>query len=311
MALLALTLALLAMTMATTAIEEKPLDMALDSFDDRYQGCGPAMEEALKTLNRSDFKNNPLFAQVWPKAVAEWQKWGGRVSPLLSSAQAIAIMAYTMNQTIMGQCFSEQFNNKVQVAACSPQEYRDNFHFKTLHFLLTNALATLRVAQGRKCRCVYRGVKKYKFKANLHAIVRFGQFASSSLYENVSRQFGNTTMFKVQTCHGAEIQEFSKFPHQKEVLIPPFEKFNVTKVIEDGEKVEIHLNSIGTYSKYNCEWLTGGSIPRTPASSEDDHQVHQDSPRNEATKTTKATTTTMAAFAIMASMWSLWPPQPL
>uniref|UniRef100_A0A8C3UMJ9 NAD(P)(+)--arginine ADP-ribosyltransferase n=1 Tax=Catharus ustulatus TaxID=91951 RepID=A0A8C3UMJ9_CATUS len=95
MALLALTLALLAMTVATRIIKEKPLDMALDSFDDQYQGCGPAMKEALPALHRSEFQKNPRFAKYWSAAVAEWQKLGSPVSPLSSSDQAIAIRAYT------------------------------------------------------------------------------------------------------------------------------------------------------------------------------------------------------------------------
>ncbi|XP_032921747.1 erythroblast NAD(P)(+)--arginine ADP-ribosyltransferase-like [Catharus ustulatus] len=255
MALLALTLALLAMTVTTVAITLKPLDMALDSFDDQYQGCVPAMRAELPALNCSEFENNPLFAKVWPKAVAKWQSEGSPVSPLSSSAQAIAIMAYTMSDLY------RRFNKKVREAGRSPQEYRDNFHFKTLHFLLTNALATLRAAQGQQCRWVYRGVRMYKFKAKVGDIVRFGQFASSTIHKNVSKKFGTTTMFKVKTCQGADIQAYSYYSDEAEVLIPPFEEFKVTKVIEKGEKVEIHLDSIGTYSKYNCEWLRGAIKP--------------------------------------------------
>ncbi|KAF4791664.1 NAD(P)(+)--arginine ADP-ribosyltransferase 2 [Turdus rufiventris] len=259
MALLALTLALLAMTVATTAIEEKLLDMAPDSFDDQYQKCRRIMEDQLPTMNISDSQKNSLFSQVWPKAVAEWQRRGSSVSPLSSPGQAIAIMAYTM-----GDLYKE-FNKKVREAGHSRQEYWDNFHFKTLHFLLTDALATLGDSQkGKKCHFVLRGVKNKLFKAQPGAIIRFGQFASSTLRENIIHRFGTTTVFKVQTCHGAYIKAFSYFPNEEEVLIPPFEKFNVTKVIKDGEKVQIHLDSIGTYSKYNCEWLRGGSVPRVP-----------------------------------------------
>ncbi|NXM87816.1 NARE ribosyltransferase, partial [Oenanthe oenanthe] len=225
MALLAHTLALLAMTVATTAITEKPLDMAPDSFDDQYKGCGPAMKAELSALNHSEFQNNSFFAKTWPEAVGKWQNMGSPVSPLSSSAQAIAIMAYTMNN------LHGEFNKEVSVAGRSPQEYRENFHFKTLHFLLTDALATLRAAQKEQgCYCVFRGVDDYKFNAKVGDIVRFGRFASSTLCTNVIEQFGTTTVFKVQTCHGASIQEFSEYPKEKEVLIPPFEKFKVTDV---------------------------------------------------------------------------------
>ena len=131
MALLALTLALLAMSKATFAIMV-PLDMAPDSFDDQYQGCGDAMKAQLPSLKHSEFQNNSQFAELWPLARAMWQRWDSPLSPLSSSDQAIAIMAYTM---------ASQFNGEVKAAGRSPKEYRDNFHFKTLHFLLTDAPA--------------------------------------------------------------------------------------------------------------------------------------------------------------------------
>ncbi|XP_041272920.1 erythroblast NAD(P)(+)--arginine ADP-ribosyltransferase-like [Onychostruthus taczanowskii] len=256
MAPLAQTLALLAMTVATTAIEVIPLDMAQDSFDDQYWGCGPAMTAALPALNSFEFQQNPLFAQAWPKAIAEWQSRGSPLSPLSSPAQAIALMAYTMNDLY------EQFNVAVRTAGRSRQEYRDNFHFKTLHFLLTQALVTLRDTQRLGCPKVYRGVRKYRFKAKRGDVVRFGQFSSASQSEETAEMFGDATVFQVHTCHGVEIQEFSNYPGEKEVLIPPFETFEVIEVSQKGGRARIELRSTGTFSNYNCEWLQGGSVPR-------------------------------------------------
>uniref|UniRef100_A0A8C3MC12 NAD(P)(+)--arginine ADP-ribosyltransferase n=1 Tax=Geospiza parvula TaxID=87175 RepID=A0A8C3MC12_GEOPR len=208
------------------------LDMAQDSFDDQYQDCGPAMAEVLSALNRSELQQNPLFAQAWTKATAEWHKRGSPVSPLASPAQAIALMAFTMDDLY------REFNAAVRTAGRSSQEYRDNFHFKTLHFLLTQALATLRATRGPQCHNVYRGVDGVRFKAEYGDIVRFGQFASASQSQTASQQFGMDTVFQVHTCHGAEIREFSKYPHEKEVLIPPFETFEVIKVGQEGRKGE-------------------------------------------------------------------------
>ncbi|NXH26300.1 NRT2 ribosyltransferase, partial [Myiagra hebetior] len=248
MAPLAHTLALLAMTVATAAITVLPLDMAQNSFDDQYRGCGPAMAKALLALNRSELQQNPLFTRGWAKAVAAWRSRGSPVSPLSSSDQAIALMAYTMDELY------DKFNKAVRVAGSSHQEYRDNFHFKTLHFLLTQALVTLR---GQKCYDVFRGVHDKQFVAQRGDRVRFGQFASSSLSEREARHFGNDTVFQVHTCHGVCIQEFSYYPHEKEVLIPPFETFEVTDVTKDKKGARIQLRSTGTHSNYNCAWLKG------------------------------------------------------
>ncbi|KAL9870009.1 erythroblast NAD(P)(+)--arginine ADP-ribosyltransferase-like [Geothlypis trichas] len=252
MALLAWTLALLAMAMATTAVRVFPLDMAPDTFDDQYRGCGPAMKVELPALNNSEFHKNKEFAEVWVKAAAKIHSRGPSASPL-SPDQATAIMALTKTDP-------RTFNEALRVVGHSRQEYRDNFHFKTLHFLLTDALATLRDAQKGQCRDTFLSVGGARFEAQRGDTVRFGQFMpmfpSKPFYESPRE-----TTFKVHTCHGVEITLFMENPEPRIVLIPPFETFKVTQYTRQGDKTQIQLQSTGTYSKYNCEWLRGGSIP--------------------------------------------------
>uniref|UniRef100_A0A8C5NNU7 NAD(P)(+)--arginine ADP-ribosyltransferase n=1 Tax=Junco hyemalis TaxID=40217 RepID=A0A8C5NNU7_JUNHY len=254
MAPLAQTLALLAMAMATTAVTTVnviPLDMAPDSFDDQYQGCGPAMKAALLTLSGSEFQQNKEFAEVWVKAAAKWQSRGPPVSPL-SPDQATAIMAFTMTRT---------FNDAVRVVGRSRQLYQDNFHFKTLHFLLTDALATLRDAQKGQCRDAFLKVCNIRFETQRGDTVRFSQFMpvfpSKQIGECPSERL--ETVVKLHTCHGVEIQFFSEHREPAIVLIPPFETFDVTQYTQEGDKAQIRLQSTGTFSKYNCEWLGGNT----------------------------------------------------
>ncbi|KAL9869989.1 erythroblast NAD(P)(+)--arginine ADP-ribosyltransferase-like [Geothlypis trichas] len=246
---LAQTLALLAMAMATTAVDVIPLDMAQGSFDDQYRGCGPAMTEALPALNGSEFEQNKEFAEVWVKAAAEWQRRGPPESPL-SPDQATAIMAFTMGR------FTRMFNEAMRVAGRSHQEYRDNFHFKTLHFLLTDALATLRDAQKGQCWDVFLKVCGTQFEAQRGDTVRFGLFVPMFPSKPIG-DCSNATLLEVHTCHGVEITLFTEDPEPDIVLIPPFETFNVTQYTRQGDKTQIQLRSAGTYSKYNCEWLGG------------------------------------------------------
>ncbi|KAF4791514.1 NAD(P)(+)--arginine ADP-ribosyltransferase 2 [Turdus rufiventris] len=262
---LPLTLAVLAITATTTAtivppgatnatFVVVPLDMAPDSFDDQYQGCGRAMAAALPALNRSELRRGGHFAEAWALAAAEWRVRPSLVSPL-SPAQAIALLAYTAPVPL-----HRTFNAAVRTAGRSGREYRDDFHFKTLHFLLSEALAALRAAQGPRCHRVFRGVTGVRFEARRGRRVRFGHFASASLRQESARGFGTDTAFEVRTCQGAAIRNFSFFPHEDEVLIPPYETFevtDVTNVTEGGDKARIELRSAGTWSKYNCEWLRG------------------------------------------------------
>ncbi|NXS86687.1 NAR1 ribosyltransferase, partial [Erpornis zantholeuca] len=158
---------------------------------------------------------------------------------------AIALLAYTAPLDL-----HRAFNAAVRRAGRSGRDYRDSFHFKALHFLLTRALVALRDAGGRGCHLVFRGVSGLRFRARPGDIVRFGHFASASLRNESSWSFGTDTAFQVCTCQGAAIREFSFFPHEEEVLIPPFETFEVTEVTQDGDRARIQLRSSGTHSNY-------------------------------------------------------------
>ncbi|XP_063038563.1 LOW QUALITY PROTEIN: GPI-linked NAD(P)(+)--arginine ADP-ribosyltransferase 1-like [Melospiza melodia melodia] len=264
-------------TAATPRAGGAPGYMAPASFDDQYRGCGRAMAAELPALNRSELRRGARFAEAWALAAAQWRLRPPPRSPRspLSPAQAVALMAYTAPVPL-----HREFNEAVRAAGRSRREYRDNFHFKTLHFLLTQAVVALRDAQGPRCHRAFRGVRGVRFSARAGDTVRFGHFASASLRNESSWGFGTDAAFQVLTCHGAAIREFSFFPHEEEVLIPPFETFevtDVTNVAEGGDKARIHLRSTGTFSNYNCEWLreqrcgdgpcvfdTGWSVPRSP-----------------------------------------------
>ncbi|XP_066427392.1 GPI-linked NAD(P)(+)--arginine ADP-ribosyltransferase 1-like [Molothrus aeneus] len=262
---------------ATPAVVAVTLDMAPAAFDDQYRGCGRAMAARLPALNRSELRRGGPWAEAWALAAAQWR---GRPAPPgpaspLSPEQAIALMAYTAPLPL-----HREFNEAVRQAGRSRREYRDNFHFKTLHFLLTQAVAALRGSVSPRCLRVFRGVRGVRFAARRGDSVRFGHFASASLRNESSWGFGTDAAFQVLTCQGAAVREFSFFPHEEEVLIPPFETFevtDVTNVTKEGDKARIQLRSTGTFSNYNCEWLReqrcgdgpcvfnmGWSIPRTP-----------------------------------------------
>ncbi|NWV73979.1 NAR1 ribosyltransferase, partial [Dasyornis broadbenti] len=258
-------LAMTTMTTTTAATTVPPgatplvvaLDMAPASFDDQYRGCGRAMTAAVPALNRSELQRGGHLAEAWALAAAEWRlrtspgSRGSRGSPL-SPAQATALLAYTAPVPL-----HRTFNAAVREAGRSRREYLDNFHFKALHFLLTDALATLRDTRGQRCHRAFRGVRGVRFEARPGRTVRFGHFASASLRNESSWGFGTDTAFQVRTCQGVAIREFSFFPHEDEVLIPPSETFNVTDVTTEGDRTRIGLSSTGSRSNYNCEWLRG------------------------------------------------------
>ncbi|NXU93146.1 NRT2 ribosyltransferase, partial [Xiphorhynchus elegans] len=265
MAPLPLSLALLALSSATTAPlaprdprdvpEEVTLDMSPSSFDDRYVGCAHAMAAALPTLNHSEFHANGDFAAAWALATAEWRVRGSPRPPKspLSPAQAIALLAYTAPLPL-----HRSFNAASRVGGRSRVDYLDSFPFKALHFLLSQALGVLRGAGGPRCHRVFRGVRGVRFSTRVGRRVRFGHFASASRRNESAWAFGGDSVFRVETCHGVGIREFSFFPDEDEVLIPPAETFEVTDVAAvAGQGARIGLRSVGVHSNYNCEWVRG------------------------------------------------------
>ncbi|XP_031466340.1 NAD(P)(+)--arginine ADP-ribosyltransferase 2-like [Phasianus colchicus] len=227
-----------------------PMNMAPDSFDDQYEGCGQMMWNRLQMVNYTEFTKNYVYADGWRKAAAVWQKRGGHLSqPPLRREQAIAVLAYTAASPLY-----QQLNAATRQGGRSHQNYCFYFHFKTLHFLLTQALRSLR---GFKPYCyhVYRGVGSIRFTAQRGTAVRFGQFTSASLRKEVALKFGQVTFFVIKTCYGVPIKQFSFYPSEDEVLIPPYEVFEVTNFSIVNGRSQIHLRSKGKKSKYNCELL--------------------------------------------------------
>ncbi|XP_057245560.1 NAD(P)(+)--arginine ADP-ribosyltransferase 2-like, partial [Malurus melanocephalus] len=159
------------MSMAILAIDVVPMDMAPNSFDDRYWGCRHKMTPELPKLKDAELQRNTLFAEAWTQAEAEWQSRRSTPPPLLSLDQTIALIAYTGSPSLY-----KEFNAAVREAGRSGQHYRDNFHFKSLHFLLTTALDSLR---GVQCESVYVVEGNIQFETKRGERVRFGQFMST------------------------------------------------------------------------------------------------------------------------------------
>ncbi|XP_062830466.1 GPI-linked NAD(P)(+)--arginine ADP-ribosyltransferase 1 [Anolis carolinensis] len=233
--------------------KESPLDLASTSFDDQYKGCAEQMEAELEALNQTEFATNRLYAEAWTEAASRWTERRMSTSKLplgLRPEHAMAVMAYTAQGR-----FHRDFNAAVREAGRTREAYLQSFHFKTFHFLLTRALQALGATSQPRCQKVYRGVRNVRFVSERLRPVRFGHFASSSLKNESAKQFGTDTFFTIQTCFGVNVQNFSFFPGEEEVLIPPFEKFKVANFTKTRETTFIHLLSLEDHSLHNCVFI--------------------------------------------------------
>ncbi|XP_054020887.1 GPI-linked NAD(P)(+)--arginine ADP-ribosyltransferase 1 [Dryobates pubescens] len=234
------------------SIREVELDMAPTSFDDQYKGCTKMMEKELEELNHTEFTTNSLYSKEWTLATQQWLSQSGAGGPrVLSPQQEVALLVYTRHSDLY-----RAFNRNVSQAGSSLRFYLESFHFKVLHFLLSQALATLRATPGAEaCLSVYRGVEGIRFTTQPGRSIRFGHFTSTSLSREKALTFGQDTLFSLETCYGVLISDYSIYPGEEEVLIPPFESFVVISVTQHGDQAEIQLVSQAGLSNYNCEFV--------------------------------------------------------
>uniref|UniRef100_A0A8C1V200 NAD(P)(+)--arginine ADP-ribosyltransferase n=1 Tax=Cyprinus carpio TaxID=7962 RepID=A0A8C1V200_CYPCA len=220
-----------------------PLDMALDSVDDQYEGCREKMAKLVETeYLKKELKNSDILSYPWNEYENKVP-----VGVKLKKNHLIAIRVYTSD------CVYKYFNKEVR---SDKSKYKDKtFKWYSLHFLLTEAIQILKETQNQ-CRSIYRGTN-IEFQGQKGTEFRFGSFTSFSLEPSEANRFGTKSCFEIKNYKGAELTQYSEFSNEKEVLVPPYEMFRVTDVkIRDQnyswcETVFI-LEFIGTSSQLNC-----------------------------------------------------------
>ncbi|XP_070346922.1 ecto-ADP-ribosyltransferase 5 isoform X9 [Equus asinus] len=99
------------------------------------------------------------------------------------------------------------------------------------------------------------------FKAQHGIAVMVYTNSSNTLYWELNqavRTGGGSRESYMRTCFGAPIHALSVFPKEREVLIPPYEVFLVTRFSQDGAQSLVTLQSYNqTCSHFNCAYLGG------------------------------------------------------
>ncbi|KAL1278825.1 hypothetical protein QQF64_025498 [Cirrhinus molitorella] len=222
------------------------LDMALDSVDDQYDSCTEKMMNLLKLKYLAKERSGSAeFDKTWQ----EGEENAKKSEDNLQQIHSVAIHVYTNKD-------SKVYSNFNNATRTDKQKYREGaFTWYSLHFLLTKAIQILKKTQNR-CYVTYRGTN-VKFDVRSEE-VRLSSFSSSSLDRKVIQGFGNVSCFEIYTCQGANLTKYSKYPEEKEVLIPPYETFKVTAVKNRTDQPDLWcdtvfvLNSTGTRSNLKC-----------------------------------------------------------
>ncbi|XP_039770967.1 T-cell ecto-ADP-ribosyltransferase 1-like [Ornithorhynchus anatinus] len=192
-------------------VESQEIEMTMEynAFDDQYKGCEEKMDSKAPQLLKDEKRCNKVLRDAWNSAKTKWQKEiEKKVSPLPSDFRkqyGIAVIMYT-NKT-----FSKDFNRAVRTNGRSLEDYKENFHYKAIHYYLTRALQllpkvnfTTKLYRGSQNKFTYRGTGP----------IRFGQFCSTSQDRSISAQFGNRTFYTIRAWLGVYIKNFSYYPEE-------------------------------------------------------------------------------------------------
>ncbi|KAF7656363.1 hypothetical protein LDENG_00042540 [Lucifuga dentata] len=152
--------------------------------------------------------------------------------------------------------FHETFNDAVRHGR---EQYSTSFPFHSYQFLLTIAVQLLKENQ-EGCHKTFRRSNDV-FTGEVSKIIRFGSFVSSYFKTHMTA-YGIKTCFKIKTCYGASLKRYSNYDIDEVVLIPPYEKFKIKKILTGMHncKVIYDLKSAGVLSDLNCK-ATGKPAP--------------------------------------------------
>ncbi|XP_055012785.1 ecto-ADP-ribosyltransferase 5-like [Boleophthalmus pectinirostris] len=238
-----------------------PLSMMDKSVDDMYDDCSKEMAKKVKNVYfPREMKNNTLFKSAWENkeknATTEYEK----SHKTLTKKQIQALLVYTEEAPKVYKPLN------VAVRDSAAKYGTDKFKYHALHYWLTTAIQKLNSA--KTCQTTYRRSPRLTFTGKLNQEIRFGQFTSTSFNPNLI-SFGTITCFQIKTCLGASIKDYSSIPNEDEVLIPPYEMFKITQIVEGKDYGKLKncrkifvLKSTGSQSfGISCDHsLSGGRV---------------------------------------------------
>ncbi|XP_026999237.2 T-cell ecto-ADP-ribosyltransferase 1-like [Tachysurus fulvidraco] len=224
----------------------KMLNMAPDAVDDDFLECRDKMLKVVTdSLLQEELDSEKEFKDLWSKYSGTCRK----NIPGGTSLPTDALQSYGNSRFK----FRINFNNLVYSLGTNSTTYRD-FHFKSLHFLLSDSLRLLNPTNT--CRTVYYGTnKKYNV---LGTKVRFGMFLNPTTSKSDAIDYVDTdegSLFIINSCSVVDIEQKPCYCEELQYLLSPAEVFIVQKVENGSECTEITLNHSGFLSNHHCSFF--------------------------------------------------------
>nr|XP_055051426.1 GPI-linked NAD(P)(+)--arginine ADP-ribosyltransferase 1-like [Misgurnus anguillicaudatus] len=223
-----------------------------------YKTCRDEMlQRVIKPggLLQRELNNNIDFRSMWKaNATCEMKIPGG------TQEHMAALKSYADANRKFHKSFNTQLYNK----GTNITMYRDQFSFKSLHFLLTDGMQLLR-KENMPCRNVYSGTEK-KYNIAVKDLIRFGSFFPAHLSFNVAFEDAvdsDGTIFNITSCTVINLDETWCKSEEIDLLISPNEAFEVEDIRKVGPKDEkmtmVILKPSAFPSSFDCSYLFSSS----------------------------------------------------
>lgn len=228
------------------------LDMTPDAVDDLYTGC---REQAMKTFIESGLLTKELdldegFKKAWTDNVNCSKLIHGGVKEHTTALSAIG----------NDENFRKTFNDAVKTLGVNESIYESSFHFKSLHFLLMDAIKLVQNQNTKQCRTLYF-LTEDKYTAQVGSKVRLGGFTIvTESYSELQKfeDFDGHFLFNVTSCFFLNLDGSACIKDSDMVLISPAEEFTVKNVAKVNDQVNeaiytvIILEQPEMKSSHNC-----------------------------------------------------------
>ncbi|XP_055779877.1 T-cell ecto-ADP-ribosyltransferase 1-like [Salvelinus fontinalis] len=222
--------------------QAKVMDMVPNAVDDQYTHCREQMWKKVVEggLLEEELKGSIEYSSAWQA------KQCTKLIPGGVKQHTDALVAYGHG----GNVFRKIFNQAVETQGGNVTVYNGNFRFKSLHFLLMDAM---RLLKTENCQTVFRGPSK-EYEAQVGSEVRFGRFTTTKAKRSDAEEAASDSgiLFNIISCTVVNIDEYTCFSDSIDQLISPAEVFRVAEVNnvrnKDHEYREIVLTSSRTHS---------------------------------------------------------------
>ncbi|XP_016357374.1 T-cell ecto-ADP-ribosyltransferase 2 [Sinocyclocheilus anshuiensis] len=258
---------LLLLYTSVVQITEEVIHMGLfpEAADYSFYNCRKEMLQMVTKsggLLQTELNNNADFKTMWRNATSK------KAIPGSTPEHMAALQSYVEATPE----FHEKFKKLVQNNGRGSSTSQDEFPFKSLFFLLTDAM---QLEGQKKCRTVYSGTEK-EYSTKIGEKVRFASFFPAKLQytsatEDASVDENPGTVFNITSCSVISLEDYGCSSEEMDALISPTDVFTVEDITTvmniNDEFKKITLVHSHFYSSYNCSGLASLSEESKESSS--------------------------------------------